>query len=152
MYLYHIKWENFLAWKIVRFFTNTIYYEFDYNRYSLAQQFWPNALERQSNLLFWQNLNWQFNKVPGVCGGLCNPSYWDGGIWGWPLNIEPPKGLKWPVEGPHYTWGSTRGSAHTRVPPGADWIPICLGPRGCLVMSQAPGSNLGSCGVRIDPA
>ena len=25
-----------------------------------------------------------------------------------------------PAEGLHYTWGSTRGGAHTRVPPGAD--------------------------------
>ena len=33
---------------------------------------------------------------------------------------DSPNGLKWPAEGPHYTWGSTRGSAHTRVPPGAD--------------------------------
>ena len=83
---------------------------------------------------------------------LCNPSYWDGGIWGWHVEREPPKGSKWPAEGLHYTWGSTRGGAHTRVPPGADWIPICLGPRGCLVTSQAPGSHLGSCGVKIDPA
>ena len=30
------------------------------------------------------------------------------------------KGLKWPAEGPHYTWGSTRVSAYTPVPPGAD--------------------------------
>ena len=33
---------------------------------------------------------------------------------------EPPKGSKLPAEGLHYTWGSTRGSAHTQVPPGAD--------------------------------
>ena len=33
---------------------------------------------------------------------------------------EPPKGSKWPAEGPHYTWGSTRGSAHTWVSPGED--------------------------------
>ena len=31
-----------------------------------------------------------------------------------------PKGLKWPAEGPHYTWGSTSGGAHTWVLPGAD--------------------------------
>ena len=68
------------------------------------------------------------------------------------MDREPPKGSKWPAEGPHYTWGSTKGSAHTRVPPGADWIPICLGLRGCLVLSQAPGSISGSRGVRIDPA
>ena len=76
---------------------------------------------------------WIRRKLPGVRGGLCNPSYWDGGIWGWLVDREPPKGSKWPAEGPHYTWGLTRGGAHTRVPPGADWIPICLGPRGCLV-------------------
>ena len=22
-------------------------------------------------------------KWPGVRGGICNPSYWDGGVWGW---------------------------------------------------------------------
>ena len=54
------------------------------------------------------------------------------------VDREPPKGSKWPAEGLHYTWGSTRGSAHTRVPLGADWIPICLGLRGCLVSNQAP--------------
>ena len=41
-----------------------------------------------------------------VCGGLCNPSYRDGGILGWLVNREPPKGSKWPAEGPHYTWPS----------------------------------------------
>ena len=30
--------------------------------------------------------------------------------------------------------------------------PICLGPRGCLVLSQAPGLIPGSRGVTIDPA
>ena len=40
------------------------------------------------------------------------------------------KGSKWPVEGLHYTLGSTRGSAHTQVPLGADWIPIYLSLRG----------------------
>ena len=30
------------------------------------------------------------------------------------MDREPPKGLKWPAEGLHYTWGLTRGSAHTR--------------------------------------
>ena len=38
------------------------------------------------------------------------------GLW----NKEPPNGMKWPAEGPHYTWGLTRGGAHTQVPPGAD--------------------------------
>ena len=40
------------------------------------------------------------------------------------------------------------------VQPGAVRTPgfLCLGPRGCLVLSQAPGSILGSRGVRIDPA
>ena len=33
------------------------------------------------------------------------------------VDREPPKGSKWPAEGPHYTRGSTRGGA---VPPGAD--------------------------------
>ena len=27
---------------------------------------------------------------------------------------------KWPAEGPHYTWGSTRGGGHNRVSPGID--------------------------------
>ena len=35
----------------------------------------------------------------GVRGGLCNPSYWDGGIRGWLVDREPPKGSKWPTEG-----------------------------------------------------
>ena len=26
------------------------------------------------------------------------------------MDREPPKGSKWPAEGPHYTWGSTRGT------------------------------------------
>ena len=68
----------------------------------------------------------EYPKIPGVRGGLCNPSYWDGGIWGWLVDREPPKGSKWPAEGPHNTWGSSRGGVHTQVPPGADWIPICL--------------------------
>ena len=65
---------------------------------------------------------------------------------------EPPKGMKWPAEGLHYTWGSTRGGVHTLVPPGADLNPICLDLRGCLVSSQVPGLIPGSCGVSIDPA
>ena len=32
------------------------------------------------------------------------------------MDREPPKGSKWPAEGLHYTWSSTRGSAHTQVP------------------------------------
>ena len=54
----------------------------------------------------------------GVRGGLCNPSYWDGGIWGWLVDRKPLKGSKWPAEGPHYTWGSTRDILHTQIPPG----------------------------------
>ena len=57
---------------------------------------------------------------PGVRSGLCNPSYWDGGILGWLMDREPPKGSKWPAKGLHYTWGSTRGGALTQVPPGVD--------------------------------
>ena len=45
-----------------------------------------------------------------------------------------------------------RGGAHTWVPPGADWIQICLDQRGYLVLSQAPGLIPGSHGVRIDLA
>ena len=88
----------------------------------------------------------------GVRGRFCNPSYWDGGIWGWLVDRKPPKGSNWPAEGPHYNWGLTRGGAHTRLPPGVDWIPICLGPLGCLVSSQVLGSIPGSCDVRIDLA
>ena len=68
------------------------------------------------------------------------------------MDREPPKGLKWPAEGPHYTWGSTRSGVHTWVPQGADRIPICLGLRGSLVLSQVPGLIPGSHGVRIDLA
>ena len=46
------------------------------------------------------------------------------------MDREPPKGLKWPAEGLHYTWGLTRGSGHIRVPLGEDCIPIGLGPLG----------------------
>ena len=35
---------------------------------------------------------------------------------------------------------------------GADWIPICLGLRGCLVLSQVACLIPGSRGLRIDPA
>ena len=47
--------------------------------------------------------------LPGVRGRLCDPSYWNGGIWGWLVNREPPKGSKWPAEGLHYTWGFNSG-------------------------------------------
>ena len=68
------------------------------------------------------------------------------------MDREPPKGSKWPAEGPHYTWGSTRGSVHTQVPPWADTIPIYLGPHGSLVPSQVLGWIPGSRGVRIELA
>ena len=55
-----------------------------------------------------------------VRGRLCNPSYKAGGILGWLVDREPPKGSKWPAGGLHYTWGSTRGSEHTRVTPEVD--------------------------------
>ena len=28
------------------------------------------------------------------------------------MDREPPKGSKWPAEGLHYTWGSTRGDGY----------------------------------------
>ena len=40
----------------------------------------------------------------GVRGGLCNPSYWEDGFWGWPEDREPVWGRKQPSEGLHYTW------------------------------------------------
>ena len=36
------------------------------------------------------------------------------------MDRELAKGSKWPAEGPNYTLGSIRGSAHTMVPPGTD--------------------------------
>ena len=42
--------------------------------------------------------------LSGVRGGLCNPSYWEDGFWGWPEDREPVWGWKQPSEGPHYTW------------------------------------------------
>ena len=60
------------------------------------------------------------NFTLGVYGWLCNASYLDNGILGWLVDREPPKGLKWPAKSPHYTWGSTRGGAHTQVPLGSD--------------------------------
>ena len=98
---------------------------------------------------FFQSIMWLL-KVQRHCG-LCNPSYWDGGIWFWLVHREPYKGSKWPAEGLHYTWGSTRGRQCPRVPLGTDWIPIFLGLHGCLVSSQALGSIPGSQGVSIDP-
>ena len=68
------------------------------------------------------------------------------------MDIEPPKGSKQPTEGPQYTLGLTRDGVHTQVSPGADLIPICLGPRGCLVPGQVPGLILSSQSIRIDPA
>ena len=53
----------------------------------------------------------------GFCGGLCNPSYWDGWILGLLVDREPPKGLKWLAEDPHYTW---------RIKPGAVCTPRFL--------------------------
>ena len=59
-----------------------------------------------------------------VSTGPCNPSYWDTGIRGWLVDKESAKGLKWPAEDLHYTWGSIRSSVHTQIPLGADRIPI----------------------------
>ena len=47
---------------------------------------------------------WQYLELSGVRGGLCNPSYWEDGFWGWPEDREPVWGWKQPSEGPHYTW------------------------------------------------
>ena len=44
---------------------------------------------------------------------------------------------------------STRGDAHTL---GGRLNSNCLGPYGCLVLSQASGSITGSSSVRSDPA
>ena len=89
-------------------------------------------------------------NILGVCGRLCNPSYWDDGIWGWYVDRESPKDSKWPAWGLHYTWGSIRGSVFAKILLGSDWIPICLGLHGCLMLSQALGLNHGSHGVRND--
>ena len=86
--------------------------------------------------------------ILGVRGGLCNPSYWDGGIWGWLVDREPPKGSKWLAEGPHYTveWSDTSvpGAVRTQTPRGADPIQILprSGHQWCL--------NYSWCGVRLD--
>ena len=56
--------------------------------------------------------------ISGVRVGLCKSSYWEGGIRGWLMDRKPPKGSKWPTEGPHYTRGLTRGVAHIQVPKG----------------------------------
>ena len=40
--------------------------------------------------------------MPGVRGGLYNPSYWDSGISGLPEKLEPLWDLKLPSEGLHY--------------------------------------------------
>ena len=38
---------------------------------------------------------------PGICGGLCNPSFWDGGIWGWLEDESPPWRLLVTLWRPH---------------------------------------------------
>ena len=50
--------------------------------------------------------------MSGINGRCCNPSYWDNRIGGWPVDRGSTKGLKWSIEGPHYTWGSTREGVH----------------------------------------
>ena len=39
----------------------------------------------------------------GVCGRLCNPSYWDGEIWERFVDRELAEGSKWPAEDQQYT-------------------------------------------------
>ena len=34
------------------------------------------------------------------------------------VNRDPAKGLKWPAEGSHYTWGLNRDGTHTKIPLG----------------------------------
>jgi len=41
--------------------------------------------------------------IPGVRGGLCNPSYWDGGVWGWLEDGSPPWRLLVPLWWLHLT-------------------------------------------------
>jgi len=58
----------------------------------------------------------------------------NGGILGWFVDREPPKGLKWPVEGLNYTWGSTLGSVCTHLGSFGGRLKFnLLSPRGCLV-------------------
>ena len=40
----------------------------------------------------------RYSTQLGVPGGLCNPSYWDGGILGWLENGSPPRRLLGPLE------------------------------------------------------
>ena len=37
------------------------------------------------------------------------------------MDREPPKGSKWPAEGLHYTWGSTRVTVQSNLP-GSAWL------------------------------
>ena len=56
---------------------------------------WPHRCEKR----FAKHIQWRHlistpllhKPGPGVRGRLCNPSYWDGGIWGWLMDREPPK-------------------------------------------------------------
>ena len=69
------------------------------------------------------------NFLPEVSGRFCNPCYLDSGILGRDVDREFPKGSKWPADGPHFTWGSTRGIVHIQILLKADriqsvWFPV----------------------------
>ena len=46
-------------------------------------------------------------------GGLFDSSHQDNGILGWLVDIGLAICLRLPAEGPHYIWGTTKGSVHT---------------------------------------
>ena len=69
----------------IRLWTSTFYLEvksFDYHKLETKQDLKLNILQE-------------------VRGGLCNPSYWDGGIWGWLEDETPPWRLLGPLEWSH---------------------------------------------------
>ena len=85
--------------------------------------------------------------MSGVRGGLCNPSYWEDGFWGWPVDREPVWGWKQPSEGPHYTWEQGHYCSQGRGGPGSS-----RGRRKSNLLSSAQSVVFNYscyCGVRI---
>ena len=92
----------------------------------------------------------------GVRGRLCNPSYWDDGIWGWLENRSPPWRLLVPLGRPHLILELIPSPLGAQVGPGLGVVVIrspfqtkfqfCWVPRIGGVKSQL------LCGVRIELA
>ena len=75
----------------------------------------------------------QVTRPPGVHGGLCNPSYWDGGVAGWLEDGSPPWRLLGPLEQPHLSLDQFQTPLRVQVGPGGSVVVI-----GTLLSDQIP--------------